>query len=76
MLLRNCMLVFFFWMEFLYSNFGYVLLGRFFIENLFNEIFENWIKENIFKFFGMVNIGFEIIEEVEKNMVFFYLYYG
>ena len=56
-----------------YSNLGYALLGRLLTENLLNETFENWTKENILKPLGMANTGFEITEEVEKNMAFPYL---
>ena len=72
-LLRNRTLVLPPWTEPSYSNLGYALLGRLLTENLLNETFENWTKENIFKPLGMANTGFEITEEVEKNMAFPYL---
>lgn len=72
-LLRNRTLVLPPWTEPSYSNLGYALLGRLLTENLLNETFENWTKENILKPLGMANTGFEITEEVEKNMAFPYL---
>ena len=75
-LLRNRTLVLPPWTEPSYSNLGYALLGRLLTENLLNETFENWTKENILKPLGMANTGFEITEEVEKNMAFPYLHHG
>lgn len=75
-LLRNRTLVLPPWTEPSYSNLGYALLGRLLTENLLNETFENWTKENILKPLGMANTGFEITEEVEKNMAFPYLHDG
>lgn len=72
-LLRNRTLVLPPWTEPSYSNLGYALLGRLLTENLLNETFENWTKENILKPLGMANTGFEITEEVEKNIAFPYL---
>lgn len=57
---------------FFYSNLGYVLLGWLFIERVFNIMFEIWIYDVILGVFEMKNIGFEIILEIERNMVFFY----
>ncbi|XP_022802282.1 putative beta-lactamase-like 1 [Stylophora pistillata] len=72
-LLRNRTLVLPPWTEPSYSNLGYALLGRLLTENLLNDTFENWTKDNILKPLGMANTGFQITEEVEKNMALPYL---
>ncbi|XP_078342355.1 putative beta-lactamase-like 1 [Oculina patagonica] len=61
------------WVEPSYSNLGYGLLGRLLTENLLKQTFESWTHENILKPLGMVNTGFEITDEVQKNMAFPYL---
>ena len=64
------------WVEPSYSNLGYGLLGRLLTENILNQTFESWTQENILKPLGMVNTGFEITDEVQKNMAFPYLPQG
>ena len=72
-LLKNRTLVLPPWNTPSYSNLGYALLGRLLTENLLNQTFESWALENIIKPLGMVNTGFEITDEVQKNMAFPYL---
>lgn len=72
-LLQNRTLVLPPWYSPSYSNLGYALLGRLLTENVLNQTFESWTQENIIKPLGMVNTGFEITTEVEKNMAFPYL---
>ena len=72
-LLKNYTLVLPPWYSPSYSNLGYALLGRLLTENLLKQTFESWTNENIIKPLGMVNTGFEITDEVEKNMAFPYL---
>ncbi|KAJ7370844.1 Putative beta-lactamase-like 1 [Desmophyllum pertusum] len=48
-LLKNRSLVLPPWVEPSYSNLGYGLLGRLLTENLLNQTFESWTKENILK---------------------------
>ncbi|KAL9959505.1 hypothetical protein ACROYT_G032832, partial [Oculina patagonica] len=72
-LLKNRTLILPPWVEPSYSNLGYGLLGRLLTENLLNQTFESWTHENILKPLGMVNTGFEITDEVQKNMAFPYL---
>ena len=72
-LLKNRTLVLPPWNTPSYSNLGYALLGRLLTENLLNQTFESWAIENIIKPLGMVNTGFEITDEVQKNMAFPYL---
>ena len=75
-LLRNRTLVLPPWNTPSYSNLGYALLGRLLTENVLNQTFESWTIENIIKPLGMVNTGFEITNEVQKNMAFPYLLGG
>ncbi|KAJ7370841.1 Putative beta-lactamase-like 1 [Desmophyllum pertusum] len=75
-LLKNRSLVLPPWVERSYSNLGYGLLGRLLTENVLNQTFESWTQENILKPLGMVNTGFEITDEVQKNMAFPYLSKG
>ena len=72
-LLKNRTLVLPPWKTPSYSNLGYALLGRLLTENLLNQTFESWTIDNIIKPLGMVNTGFEITDEVQKNMAFPYL---
>ena len=72
-LLKNYTLVLPPWYSPSYSNLGYALLGRLLTENLLNQTFESWTIENIIKPLEMVNTGFKITDEVEKNMAFPYL---
>ena len=73
-LLTNRTLVWPPWKTPSYSNLGYALLGRLLTENLLrNKTFESWTMDNIIKPLGMVNTGFEITDEVEKNMAYPYL---
>ena len=73
-LLKNRSLILPPWVQPSYSNLGYGLLGRLLTENLLqNETFESWTEENILKPLGMVNTGFEITDEVKKNMAYPYL---
>ncbi|XP_020631649.1 putative beta-lactamase-like 1 [Orbicella faveolata] len=73
-LLKNRSLILPPWVQPSYSNLGYGLLGRLLTENLLqNETFESWTRENILKPLGMVNTGFEITDEVKKNMAYPYL---
>ena len=72
-LLKNRTLVLPPWNTPSYSNLGYALLGRILTENLLNQTFESWTKDNIIKPLGMVNTGFDITDEVQKNMAFPYL---
>ena len=58
------------WTEPSYSNLGYALLGRLLTENLLNQTFESWTRENILKPLGMANTGFEITDEVKRNKAF------
>ena len=54
-----------------YSNLGYALLGRLLTENLLqNQTFESWVRERILKPLNMTNTGFQITEEVQRNMAF------
>lgn len=54
-----------------YSNLGYGLLGRLLTENLLrNQTFESWVSERILKPMNMTNTGFEITEDVQRNMAF------
>ena len=56
-----------------YSNLGYALLGRLLTENLLqNQTFESWVRERILKPLNMTNTGFEITEDVQRNMAFPY----
>ena len=72
-LLKNYTLVWSPWKSPSYSNLGYALLGRLLTENLLpNKTFESWTMDNIIKPLGMVNTGFEITDEVEKNMAYPY----
>ena len=72
-LLKNRTLVLPPWNTPSYSNLGYALLGRILTENLLNQTFESWTIDNIIKPLGMVNTGFEITDEVQRNMAFPYL---
>ena len=72
-LLRNRTLVLPPWTMPSYSNLGYALLGRLLTENLLNQTFEDWTKDNILKPLGMFNTGFKITTAVERNMAFPYL---
>ena len=72
-LLKNRTLVVPPWTQPSYSNLGYALLGRLLTENLLNQTFESWTRENILKPLGMANTGFEITDNVQKNMAFPYL---
>lgn len=72
-LLKNYTLVLPPWYSPSYSNLGYALLGRLLTEKLLKQTFESWTNENIIKPLGMANTGFEITDEVEKNMAFPYL---
>ena len=72
-LLKNRTLVLPPWKTPSYSNLGYALLGRLLTENLLNQTFESWTIETIIKPLGMMNTGFEITDEVQKNMAFPYL---
>ena len=72
-LLKNRTLVLPPWREPSYSNVGYALLGRLLTENLLNQTFESWTRGNILKPLGMSNTGFEITDELQKNMAFPYL---
>lgn len=72
-LLRNRYLVIEPWTTPSYSNLGYALLGRLLTENLLNKTFECWAKEEILDPLGMFNTGFEITNDVEKNIAFPYL---
>jgi len=72
-LLKNRSLVLPPWKTPSYSNLGYALLGRLLTENLLNQTFESWTIETILKPLGMTNTGFEITDEVQKNMAFPYL---
>lgn len=71
-LLRNRTLVLPPWTMPSYSNLGYALLGRLLTENSLNQTFENWTTENILKPLGMNNTGFEITDDVQRNMAFPY----
>ena len=54
-----------------YSNLGYALLGRLLTERLLqNQTFESWVIERILKPLNMTNTGFDITEDVRKNMAF------
>ena len=73
-LLKNRSLILPPWVQPSYSNLGYALLGRLLTENLLqNETFESWTEKNILKPLGMVNSGFEITDEVKKNIAYPYL---
>ena len=75
-LLRNRNLVMEPWTTASYSNLGYALLGRLLTENLLNKTFECWVKEEILDPLGMYNTGFQITNDVEKNMAISYLRNG
>lgn len=54
-----------------YSNLGYALLGRLLTENLLrNQTFETWVSERILKPLNMTNTGFDITQDVQRNMAF------
>lgn len=54
-----------------YSNLGYALLGRLLTENLLqNQTFESWVSERILRPLNMTNTGFDITEDVQRNMAF------
>lgn len=54
-----------------YSNLGYALLGRLLTEKLLhNQTFEGWVIERILKPLNMSNTGFEITDDVQRNMAF------
>ena len=54
-----------------YSNLGYALLGRLLTENLLrNQTFESWVRKRILKPLNMTNTGFQVTEEVQRNMAF------
>lgn len=72
-LLRNRYLVIEPWTTPSYSNLGYALLGRLLTENLLNKTFECWVKEEILDPLEMFSTGFEISDDVEKNIAFPYL---